>query len=115
MTLHEHLANLARTGDLAAHEAGAAELQQHLDNARPSSMRATNRCRCSTLQAAYGASHAADGGRSSCADTGLQARGHRQTLFGLAGQSLPGAAAQPVLADANNKRNKARTTAPRSR
>lgn len=35
-------------------------------------------------------------------------RGHRQTLFALAGQLLPGAAAaQAVLADANNKRNKA--------
>ncbi|HOW49912.1 MAG TPA: hypothetical protein P5163_12990 [Rubrivivax sp.] len=111
MTLHEHLANLARTGDLAAHEAGAAELQQHLDNARDLLADARNESvsMLGRFQAAYGASHALltaaiklRGYRPS------GARGHRQTLFGLAGQLLPGAAAaQPVLADANNKRNKA--------
>ena len=61
------------------------------------------------FQAAYGASHAlltAAIKLRGYRPTGT--RGHRQTLFGLAGQLLPGAAAaQPVLADANNKRNKA--------
>jgi len=78
MTLHEHLANLAKTGDLAPHTA-------------------------------YGASHAlltAALKMRGYRPTG--SRGHRQTLFGLASQLLPGAAAaQAVLADANHKRNKA--------
>lgn len=111
MTLQEHLANLAKTGDLAAHEAGLAELQQHLDNARDHLADARNESvsMLGRFQAAYGASHALltaaikmQGYRPS------GARGHRQTLFALAGQLLPGAAAaQVVLADANNKRNKA--------
>lgn len=111
MTLHEHLANLAKTGDLTAHEAGVAELQQHLDNARDLLADARNASvsMLGRFNAAYGASHAlltAAIKLRGYRPTGT--RGHRQTLFALAGQLLPGAAAaQPVLADANNKRNKA--------
>ncbi len=111
MTLQEHLANLAQTGDLTAHGASAAELQQHLGNARDQLADARNASvsMLGRFAAAYGASHAlltAAIKMRGYRPTGT--RGHRQTLFALAGQLLPGAAAaQAVLADANNKRNRA--------
>ena len=111
MTLTQHLANLSKTGDLTAHDASTAELRQHLDNARDQLADARNASvsMLGRFQAAYDASHAlltAALKMHGYRPTGT--RGHRQTLFALAGQLLPGAAAaQAVLADANNKRNKA--------
>jgi len=111
MTLTQHLANLSKTGDLAVHEASTAELQQHLSNARDQLADARNESvsMLGRFHAAYGASHAlltAAVKMRGYRPTGT--RGHRQTLFALADQLMPGAAAaQAVLADANNKRNKA--------
>lgn len=111
MTLQEHLANLRARGLLAEHTPTAAELQQHLANARDMLADAGNDS-VSTLgrfQAAYGASHAlltaALKMRGHRPGSGL---GHRQMLFDLLDQLLPGAAAaKPVLSQAHLLRNKA--------
>lgn len=105
------MANLRRSGQLAEHAPTAAELQQHLANARDmlADARNVSVSALGRFNAAYGASHALltatlkmHGLRTS------SAAGHRQILFNLLDQLLPAAAAaKNVLSQAHVLRNKA--------
>jgi hypothetical protein len=105
------LANLARTGLLHPHEASAAEIAQHLSNARDQITDARNASvsLLGQFNSAYGACHALlnaalkmKGYRTS------DKRGHRQILFELLDQLVPAAAsAKAVLGQAHLLRNQA--------
>ena len=111
MTLQEHLDNLRRNGQMADHAATPAELQQHLASARDQLADARNASvsALGRFNAAYGASHALL--TAAIKMHGLRpgnSAGHRQILFSLLDQLLPGAAgAKNVLAHAHVQRNKA--------
>lgn len=105
------MANLRRHGQLAEHAATPAELLQHLANAHDLLKDARNEgvSALGRFNAAYGASHALL--TAAIKMQGLRpgsAAGHRQILFNVLDQLLPGAAgAKDVLAQAHVRRNKA--------
>lgn len=85
------------------------ELRQHLEHARDQLADARNGTvsKIGRFNAAYGASHALLTAAIKLHGFRPTGTGHRQTLFALADQLMPGAAAaQAVLADAHFKRNR---------
>ena len=110
MTLQERLANLKKINQLTDHRPTLQEVQQHLENAKDHIKDAKNTSvsLLGRFNAAYNASHALltaalkmNGYRTG------DSKGHRQILFEMLDQLVPGAAsAKSVLSHAHILRNK---------